>query len=77
LGFLTASRIVKNVLDELTIGSVKRSRMKWERHIVTIREMINVHNTFLAIKEARVYFQDPDENGRTVFRYITKQIPLS
>jgi hypothetical protein len=37
-------------------------------HIVDTRETTNIYNTFLAIKEARVYFQDPDEDGRTVFR---------
>jgi hypothetical protein len=68
LDFLTGSRIVKNLLYELTIGVVKRSRVKWERHIAPIREMVNVYNTCLAIKEARVYFQDPDEDGRTVLR---------
>jgi hypothetical protein len=56
------------VLHELTIGVVKRNRVKWERQKVPIGETINVYNTFLAIKEARVHFQDPGEDGRTVFR---------
>jgi len=51
LGCLTTSRIVKNALHELTVGVVKRGRVKWERHIVPIGEMISVYNTFIAIKE--------------------------
>lgn len=68
MGCLTTSRIVKNALDELTVGVVKRGRVKWERHIVPIGEMMSVYNTFIAIKEARVHLQDPGEDGRTIFR---------
>ena len=59
--------MVKNVLDGLTVGVVKRSRVKWERYIVPTREMVNVYNTFLTIKEARVHLKDPGDDGRTIF----------
>jgi len=76
LGCLTTCRKVKNELDGLTIGVVKRSRVKCERHIVPIREMINVYNALLAIKEGSGHFQNPGEDARTIIRWITKEILL-
>ena len=77
MGCLTTSRKIKNELDGLNIGAVKRGSVKWERHIVHIREMINVYNALLAIKEARGHFQDAGEDVRTVIRWTTKEILLA
>jgi hypothetical protein len=42
-----------------------------------IGKMRNAYNTCFAIKETRVHFQDPGDDGRSVFRETTKQIPLA
>jgi hypothetical protein len=60
----------------LTAGVVKRSRLKLERHIAPTGKMVNVYITFLAVKDARVHFQEPGEVGKTVLIWVTKQIPL-
>ena len=69
---MTTSKKAKHELDGLNIGVVKRSRVKWERHMVAIREMINVYNALLAIKETRGLFQGPGEDVRTVIRWMTQ-----
>ena len=71
MGCLTTSKKAKHKLDVLNIGVVKRSRAKCERHIVPIREMINVYNALLAIRETRGHFQGPGEDVRTVIRWMT------
>jgi hypothetical protein len=53
-------------LHGLLLGLLKEGD-RWELHIAPIREMI-----ILAIKKVRDHLQDPDEDGRRVFRWILK-----